>query len=426
MTDPILTKMRDTALRNLPHAIYATIEFPFPPMSGGAVRDYMAIKHLSRDFNIHLAVVSHQDYPSSSQVSESLGFCASITFGSACAAPRPAIQGVRLYHNHVVTERLHELAHEFTPALAHIEGVYSMAIISGLSLPTLVEAQNVEWRVDEMLKSAGQLPRSDLSAGRAYEREAWLSADCLVALTLQDQLDISRQTGLPVTLIPNGWDHLLSEKHSVFDDSIADAPLLLYIGNFYYPPNVSAVAVLMDQVWPKVKRAIPNARLTIAGKGSRARLPDMADTCVELVDSVESVAPLLSRATLMVAPLMSGGGVKVKALEALSMGLPVIASPIAAQGLDEARRAGAVLVGSTPEELAAISIDLLRQPDRLLAARLATREATRRMPRWSHCMEYSLSQWRKVMASCPTSKPVTSEWRCNCGSPFRIRRAKLT
>jgi glycosyltransferase involved in cell wall biosynthesis len=107
---------------------------------------------------------------------------------------------------------------------------------------------------------------------------------------------------------------------------------VLYVGDFSYEPNRGGAGFLLDQAMPAVWADAPDVRLQIAGRGSDALLAD--DPRVELLGFVDDLAGLYEGAGCVVVPLLEGGGSPLKFVEALAYGVPIVATPRAAAGLE--------------------------------------------------------------------------------------------
>jgi glycosyltransferase involved in cell wall biosynthesis len=111
-----------------------------------------------------------------------------------------------------------------------------------------------------------------------------------------------------------------------------EPPEALMVGNFAYAPNREGLGFLLEEVMPRVWPAAPRLRLTIAGRGYEA--PAGADPRISVLGFVDSLGGLYARAACALVPLLSGGGAPVKFIEALAHGLPVVATPRGASGVD--------------------------------------------------------------------------------------------
>ncbi|HEV7937913.1 MAG TPA: glycosyltransferase [Solirubrobacteraceae bacterium] len=109
-------------------------------------------------------------------------------------------------------------------------------------------------------------------------------------------------------------------------------PVAIFVANFAYTPNRSALEFLLGQVLPRVWEQLPEARLLLAGAGLEC--PPSEDPRVRALGFVEDLAGAYAQARCAVVPLLQGGGSPLKLVEALAYGLPVVATPRAIAGLD--------------------------------------------------------------------------------------------
>jgi glycosyltransferase involved in cell wall biosynthesis len=196
-----------------------------------------------------------------------------------------------------------------------------------------------------------------------FERDVARYADVVVVLTPRDRdamAPYSRTT--PLEVIPLG----VETPERSLDPEGRPPPSVLFVGNFRHPPNIEAAKRLVGSIFPRVRRECPDAELHIVGDSP----PDLQGPAVVISGRVPSVEPWLDRAAVVAAPLASGGGMRVKVLEALAAGKAVVASPLAAEGLDGAPL---ILAGSDQETADAIS-GLLNDPARRVALARRARE----------------------------------------------------
>ena len=106
-----------------------------------------------------------------------------------------------------------------------------------------------------------------------------------------------------------------------------------FVGGYRHPPNIDAVRFLVEEVWPNVRELEIDARLHIIGSHMPAEFLEYADTDINVVGFVEDLESYLDNIKLTVAPLRYGAGVKGKVGNSLRMGVPVVATPIAAEGM---------------------------------------------------------------------------------------------
>jgi len=108
----------------------------------------------------------------------------------------------------------------------------------------------------------------------------------------------------------------------------------IFWGRLDFGPNIQALQWFCKQVWPMVRQAVPSARFTILGFNPGPEIRALAaDPSVSLMADVPDLREAAQRHALVVLPMVSGGGVKNKLLEAAAMGLPIVCTPLATQGL---------------------------------------------------------------------------------------------
>jgi polysaccharide biosynthesis protein PslH len=212
-----------------------------------------------------------------------------------------------------------------------------------------------------------------------WERKAFDAASHVIAVTPTDANAMRQITSTPVSVVVNGVDS------RGFADVAADPQSLrlLFVGNYEYAPNLDAVQWLLDDIFPRVWLQCPTARLAIVGYGLpeewRSRWPDER---IEWLGFVPDLTALQRQCAGFVAALRHGGGSKLKVLEAMAAGLPLVSTAQGASGL-AIRAEHHYLAGESTQDLAEAIIRLLEQP--VLAQQLAdaAREYVCRFHDWA-------------------------------------------
>jgi glycosyltransferase involved in cell wall biosynthesis len=207
-----------------------------------------------------------------------------------------------------------------------------------------------------------------------HERTLAESADRVLCVTDQDRSrlasilgDDSRLRTVPLGYSLEGMDRAHREA--------SQPPRLLFVGSFTHPPNLTGVRIFLEEILPLIHAIRPEIAVDIVGRAADPHLLDLADRSngrVVVHGFVPDLEPLWRRSTLFVAPLYSGGGIKIKVLEALARSACVVATPIAVEGIDEA--GSATVVADTPEDFAGAVLELVDDPERrtLLGTRAHT------------------------------------------------------
>jgi len=136
---------------------------------------------------------------------------------------------------------------------------------------------------------------------------------------------------------------------------------VLFLGALHRPPNIDAVRYLWERVWPMVREQVPQAELWIAGGGMPGPLKEKlsGDPSVKLIGFSKQIEEIYKTAAVFVAPVLEGGGVIVKILDAMSAGVAVVTTPYGNEGI-RAKEGLEILVADRPDDFAEEVVRLLR------------------------------------------------------------------
>jgi len=216
---------------------------------------------------------------------------------------------------------------------------YMSLLDADLPGPRLLIAHNVDTLIWERYRdTAAGMARRLFFAGQArkfarFEARAFRQADWVVAVSPEDAALIRQRFGQPkVDVVANGMDRAFYENVQ----GRRDPYHLLFLGALDWMPNQDAVQLLLDSIFPAVRRQLPQATLHLVGRHPAATLAQRVAQIpgVELHADVPDVRPFLGDCGIMVVPLRIGGGSRLKILEALATGLPVVSTRVGAEGLD--------------------------------------------------------------------------------------------
>jgi glycosyltransferase involved in cell wall biosynthesis len=140
-----------------------------------------------------------------------------------------------------------------------------------------------------------------------------------------------------------------------------DPRTVVFLGSYRHQPNVDAAEQIVREIAPAVWATHPDTRFVIAGPNPPEAITaaQSADHRIAVPGFVNDPDNLLRTATVFLAPLRFGGGVKVKVLHAMASGIPVVTSPIGAEGIESLVPGTTHLVGNSPGELARLVTSLL-------------------------------------------------------------------
>jgi glycosyltransferase involved in cell wall biosynthesis len=202
------------------------------------------------------------------------------------------------------------------------------------------------------------IPYLDRRAWQRFERAIYSQVRAVVVFTERDRRGVAQRAGqTPIFRIPLGTTVPEQALHPLGRTPSS----LLYVGNFEHSPNVAAALRLATRIFPAVHARYPDVELCIVGDHPPAVLRELQTEHIHITGRVPDVMPYLDHAALVIAPLDYGGGMRVKVLEALAAGKAVVASPLAAEGLDVGE-GGPLALAETDDEFVHCIVQLLAHP----------------------------------------------------------------
>lgn len=349
--------------------LYLTNGFPFP-LTSGYLRHYYFIRELAQSHDITLLSIArpsfrdeHRDaleeYTRNIEVfiDEERGRSPlekALHAVSATGRQNDPIRSMR-----AAIERL-DPKRAFDVVL--FSGKPTYAAIRGLMLPPIVAdfTDAASMRIRGQLEHAGPLKLPALwikyRQMRRLERQIVARADHLLFASLRDRRavlgDGEQAIAKPSTVMPNGIDVAYWQRTSM----TLGQNTVVFTGAMNYQPNIDAALHLIEDVFPRLLKSVPDAELLIVGHSPTPALVAAGQRRgVTVTGFVDDVRPYLERATVFAAPLRFGAGIQNKVLEAMAMEVPVIASPVAADGLITENGARPPLkVARTADEFAAL------------------------------------------------------------------------
>lgn len=194
-----------------------------------------------------------------------------------------------------------------------------------------------------------ELQRVELAAAR--------SADATVVVT-PDEQHVLQELGIRnVCIVPT-----IHEVHAGAGRKFDETSGLLFIANYNHPPNSDAVTWLCEAVMPRVWQELPNVSVTLVGANAGPDVMALRSDLVRVTGYVPDVASYFRQARIFVAPLRFGAGMKGKVGHALAYALPVVTTPIGAEGIGLRNGENAIIVDPQPEAFASAIVELYGNP----------------------------------------------------------------
>ncbi len=201
--------------------------------------------------------------------------------------------------------------------------------------------------------------RREAKSIKAAEIEAMNGADVICTLSSVEKsvLDAESLLKKPVAIVPYMID--LPQQGPGPGAHRKD---ILFLGGYGHSPNIDAAEWLVRDIWPLVKPHLGDARLILAGANPTQAVLDLAGRDIEVPGRIEDLDPLFERASVFVAPLRYGAGVKGKIYSAFGYGLPVVTTSVGAEGMG-LTSGQEVLIADEARDLADAILRLASEPD---------------------------------------------------------------
>ena len=350
---------------------------PYPLVSGGQIRTYNLLKHLSKHHDITLfALIKNES--ERKHLKELKKYCKKIELFKrtqnpfvprnillAGFSPYPFVvtRNLPLGMNRAVKKELEQESYD----IIHAETFYMMPNIPPTKVPIILAEQTIEYLgyLDYTRKKALPFLRPllaiDVAKIKYWERYYWGKADKLITMSADDKAFIERELGVKknISVVANGVD---LEFFSKVKKHLPSDPTVLFVGTFKWLPNIEAVDEIVQKIWPLVLKTLPHAKLKIVGFSPTDKIKSYGkNPSIEVLGGIDDIRKAFASAHVLLAPIRSGKGTRYKVLEAMITGTPVVATTLAVEGLD-IKSGRDVLLADTSSSLATSCIRLLKDP----------------------------------------------------------------
>jgi glycosyltransferase involved in cell wall biosynthesis len=348
---------------------------PKPLVDGGCIA-MNAITEGLRDagHSVKVLAISTEKHPCKKETTERYSSVRISTSVNLAGALFALLQGknynLSRFHNKNVERELERILQEEEFDLIILESLYTAeytdCIKNHSKAKVLMRAHNVEHEIWEGLAEEENsmikrwyLKKLSVSLKRR-ELELLSDIDSVVCIT-QSDLNTLRGLGIiaPMHVAPFGMEFGEYSEMDTVDH-------VFHFGSMDWKPNVQGVKWLMEEVWPKVRKSRPEARLILAGRNMPADITSIAQCGIEVVGEVENAEEFLKRDGIMTLPVLSGSGMRIKAVEGMATGKPLVGTALGVCGLGLTDEEHA-FIADTAELFALRLIQLLSSPDEAVA-----------------------------------------------------------
>ncbi len=349
---------------------------PYPPDSGPKVKTYYVLKYLAQKHQVTLvSFVRDNDKPEYIDHLKSL--CERVITVPITRSP---VRDLAFLGKSVLTNQpwmmLRDERSEMRSVLAelaattHFDVVHADQLNMGqYALPfsksrKVLDLHNALWLLYKRLaetmpvtKPMKYILERDWRLLKRYEGDLCRAFDAVLAVSDEDKQALVEAGARPdMTVIPIAID--TDEQAQVMRQP--KQPHIVHIGTMYWPPNIEGITWFLDEIYPLVKQQVPDVRCTLIGARPPASITErtQTDSSLTVTGYVPDPLPYLEASSMMVVPLKAGGGMRVKILNALSQGIPMVSTTVGCEGI-AVRHGEDILVADEPGAFAAATSRLL-------------------------------------------------------------------
>lgn len=260
-----------------------------------------------------------------------------------------------------VSERLKDLLKEEAFDVIQFEGVFMGSYLDLVKKHSkakcVLRPHNIEYRIwERFIKSEKNGFKSlylQLQTRRLkkYELEIIPQFDGIIPISDSDNTFIQSIVSKPILTIPCATDL------SKYNEAPSEKANFFHIGAMDWMPNVSGIEWFLEKVWPIVLSKLPNATFNLAGRNMPDSLISTKQKGITVVGEVESADDFYKENGILVVPLLSGSGIRIKIIEGLSYGKAIISTTIGAMGINLTSGEN-IIISDSPEDFAASMIKL--------------------------------------------------------------------
>jgi len=323
---------------------------PYPPDSGPKVKTWNVLKYLAQHHEVTLASFVRGDQTADVRCLQR--YCRAVytvpmergIFQDGWAMlrslvnsqPWMMVRDERTMMQHLIAQLTSETHFEVVHADQLNMAQYAARVRGARKI---LDAHNALWLLYKRLwETLGAGPKKwllgrDWRLLKQYEGRMCREFDAVLAVSQEDRLALEEAAGRPldITVIPIAID----------TDAIQpvmrrpDANHILHIGTMYWPPNIDGIEWFIREIYPHIRARQSGVVLDVVGARPPQELIDLSSngTGINVTGYVRDTRPYLEQAGVFIVPLRAGGGMRVKILEALAQGLPVVSTTLGCEGI---------------------------------------------------------------------------------------------
>ena len=359
--------------------LFITKELPYPPNSGCRNRTLNIIKALSKNNKI-LLLCHGEPEKDVERVNRMRSLCESVFLVNENKGSRKqrlyidaflslfslAPFGVNSRYSVSMKDKAREILSQWQIDLIICDSIYQVLNMPEKQCFKILSEHNVE---SVIIKRYAKVEKNIFRKAyallewlkmRHYEHKVWPSFDRCIVVSESDRAEMhSRIKNLDIEVVANGVDTEYFSPRNAKEKPLS----LVYMGQMDWHPNVDAMIYFLTEIYPIVKKRLPDASLSIIGSNPPEKIKELAksEPSVKLTGLVDDTRPHIAQGEIFIVPLRIGGGTRLKILEAMAMGRPIVSTAIGCEGLDAINRRH-IMIADSPNDFAEKVTELANNP----------------------------------------------------------------
>jgi glycosyltransferase involved in cell wall biosynthesis len=352
---------------------------PYPPDSGPKVKTWNVIKYLVQRHRVTLVSFVRGDQSADVRyleqychavctvsmdrgaVQDGLAMVRSLLTGQPWMMVRDDRKAMRALIDRLAAEQRFDVVHADQLNMCQ----YAERIPGAFKV---LDAHNALWLLYQRLwNTMSPGPRKfllgrDWRLLKSYEGRLVREFDAVLAVSQEDKAALQQAAGQSVdaTVIPIAID---TDEVTVVERKDA-LRHILHIGTMYWPPNVDGVDWFINEIYPLIRQQRPDVEFDVVGSRPPDRLLALnnAGMGINVTGYVQDPTPYLERTGVMVVPLLAGGGMRVKILNALAQGLPIVSTSLGCESI-AVTHGQDIMIADNPRDFAEAVLQVLDDPE---------------------------------------------------------------
>jgi len=330
--------------------LFLTTRFPYPPDDGGKIDTLTNIKILSRNYGVFLFYIGNKDekekelekhtnlqglYNYTKDTKNNL-------IGIFINLFRKVPYTISKYHDYNIYKKIEGIIKEKNIDIVFIDHLH-MAFYGKLikekfdGIKLILREHNAEyifWK--RIFKEEKNIIKKFIFWGQSlkilnYEREITNIFDKCFMISPIDQLNLLKINLNTKTVAISTAMNIKKYQLSQIVNTVPHS--MIYVGNFSWLPNLQGLLWFLREVWPEIIEEFSDAKIFVVGKNPSDEIIRFKGENVIVTGYVNNVKPWIEKAEIFLVPLFSGGGIRIKILEAMAMGKPTVSTSIGAEGI---------------------------------------------------------------------------------------------